>query len=432
MILNLMIVGLLIMLNGLLAMSELAVLSSRDARLQAMARRKVAGARAALALRARSGRFLSTVQIGITLVGVFAGAFSGTTLAQPLADALLAQGMTERFADELAFFVVVASVTYLSLIIGELVPKQIALRNPERVAALVAPPMQWLARLARPMVWLLDVSTRLILKLMPARSEGSRITDEEIHALVAEAASSGVVEPEERQMIAAVMRIADRKVRGLMTPRQDVEWIDLDDPLETQLQQLKDCRHSKMLAARGQIDQFVGWVSVKRLFDALLDGREQLIPSEFVEEALVVPETVDALVMIPKLRAAPLRSAIVVDEFGSLQGIVTVGDILLAVAGGLLDDAGEQPAAVMRADGGWLVDGDLQIDALADTLQLNLPAGRDYETAAGMVLALMGTLPRVGETVELDDWIIEVLDLDGRRIDKLLFRRRHETAIIDG
>ena len=424
MIVNLLIVGLLITLNGVLAMSELAVVSARDARLKVLARRKARGARSALALRAQPGRFLSTVQIGITLVGVVAGAFSGTTLAAPLADWLMTLGVGEQVADETAFFLVVAAVTYLSLIIGELVPKQIALRNPERVALLVAPPMQLLARLARPLVWLLDVSSRLLLRLLPARGEDARITDEEIHAVVAEAASSGVVEPEERQMIAAVMRMADRNVRALMTPRQEVEWIDLDDPLEAQLRALRNCRHSKMVAARGDVDQFIGWVSVKRLLDAVLDGQDRVVPSLHVEEALVVPDTVDALQMIAKLRSAPLRSAIVVDEFGSLQGIITVGDILSAIAGSLLDDSDEQATAVMRPDGSWLVDGDLDVAGLSDLLQLDLPRQQDFETVAGMVLSLMGHLPRVGESVDLQDWSIEVLDLDGRRIDKLLIYRQ--------
>lgn len=424
MIVNLLIVGLLITLNGVLAMSELAVVSARDARLKVLERRKARGARSALALRAQPGRFLSTVQIGITLVGVVAGAFSGTTLAAPLADWLMTLGVGEQVADETAFFLVVAAVTYLSLIIGELVPKQIALRNPERVALLVAPPMQLLARLARPLVWLLDVSSRLLLRLLPARGEDARITDEEIHAVVAEAASSGVVEPEERQMIAAVMRMADRNVRALMTPRQEVEWIDLDDPLEAQLRALRNCRHSKMVAARGDVDQFIGWVSVKRLLDAVLDGQDRVVPSLHVEEALVVPDTVDALQMIAKLRSAPLRSAIVVDEFGSLQGIITVGDILSAIAGSLLDDSDEQATAVMRPDGSWLVDGDLDVAGLSDLLQLDLPRQQDFETVAGMVLSLMGHLPRVGESVDLQDWCIEVLDLDGRRIDKLLIYRQ--------
>lgn len=424
MIFNLSVVALLIVLNGVLAMSELAVVSARTARLQAMQRRGVAGARTALELRAHPGRFLSTVQVGITLVGVFAGAFSGATLAEPLSRVFVELGWRERFADDLALAVVVAGVTYLSLIVGELVPKQIALRSPERVAALVARPMLWLARLARPLVWLLEVSSGVVLRLMPKRDGDARVTDEEIHALVAEAASSGVVEPEERTMIAAVMRLADRSVRALMTPRKALEWVDLDDPLEVQLATLRQSRHTKLVVARGDIDHFVGVISSKRIVDALIDGADRIVPAVHVEDALVVPETIDALDMIPKLKRSSLRAAIVVDEFGSLQGLVTVTDVLAAIAGEFLEDGAPGPGIVARDDGSWLVDGELDVRELADTLHVPLPDEHDYETAAGLVLALLGHLPRIGETVELDDWLFEVVDLDGRRVDKLLLTRR--------
>lgn len=431
MIVDLLIVGALVLLNGVLAMSELAVVSSRESRLRALERRKVAGAQAVLMLRAEPGRFLSTVQIGITLVGVVAGAFSGAALADPLADRLMHLGLGEDLADESAFVLVVAAVTYCSLIMGELVPKQIALRYPERVACWVAGPLQLLARFSRPVVWLLETSSRLVLKLLPPRGAGAGVTDEEIHAIVAEAASSGVVEPEERQIIAAVMRMADRTVRALMTVRQDIEWIDLDDPLEVQLRALRDCRHSKMVAARGDVDQFVGWVSVKRLFDAMVEGCDRIVPSLHVEEALVVPASLDALDLIHKLRKAPLRSALVVDEFGSLQGIVTVGDILSAIVGHLLDEPDEQTEAVRRPDGSWLVDGDLGVGLLSETLGMTLPEDPDYETVAGMVLSLLGHLPRVGESLVLADWVIEVVDLDGRRIDKLLIRPQRSAPLAD-
>jgi putative hemolysin len=423
MLVNLFIVAFLIVLNGMLAMSELAVVSSRTARLQAMQRRGVSGARTALELRAHPGRFLSTVQIGITLVGVFAGAFSGATLAEPLARVFIELGWRERFADDLALAAVVAAVTYLSLIVGELVPKQIALRSPERVAVIVAPPMRWLAQLARPLVWLLDVSSGLLLRLMPKRDGEARVTDEEIHALVAEAASSGVVEPEERTMIAAVMRLADRSVRALMTPRQALEWVDLDDPVEVQLATLRQSRHTKLIVARGDIDHFVGVISAKRIVDALIDGADRIVPAVHVEDALVVPETIDALDMIPKLKRSTLRAAIVVDEFGSLQGLVTVTDVLAAIAGEFLEDGTPSPGIVERGDGSWLVDGELDVRALADTLHVPVPDQHDYETAAGLVLALLGHLPKVGETVALEDWQFEVIDLDGRRVDKLLLTR---------
>lgn len=424
MIVDLLIVLGLILVNGVLAMSELAVVSSRRARLQGMEKRGVPGARTAAQLNEQPGRFLSTVQIGITLVGVFAGAFSGATLAEPLGEYFAAIGWRMEFADDLALAVVVASITYLSLIVGELVPKQIALRNPERVAALIAPPMLWLSRLAKPMVWLLEVSSSLVLRLFPKRNAGdATVTDEEIHALVAEAASSGVVEPEERAMIASVMRLADRSVRALMTPRQDLDWLDLEDPIAAQLATLRASRHSKLVAARGHIDQFVGLIPVKRIVDAMIDGASSIDPAAYVEDALVLPDSLDALQAIPKLKRSALHAAIVVDEFGSLQGLVTVTDVLSAIAGEFhLADA-PPPGVLQRADGSWLVDGEMPVGEMAERLQIDLPEARDYETAAGLVLALLGHLPKLGESAWLDQWRFEVVDLDGRRVDKLLVRK---------
>ena len=432
MIVDLLVVLGLILINGVLAMSELAVVSSRRARLQGMQKRGVGGARTAVLLNEHPARFLSTVQIGITLVGVFAGAFSGATLAEPLGEYFAALGWRVELADDLALGVVVASITYLSLIVGELVPKQIALRNPERVAVIVAPPMLWLSRLAKPLVWLLEVSSGLVLKLFPPRNAGDKnITDEEIHALVAEAASSGVVEPEEKEMIASVMRLADRSVRALMTPRQELDWLDLEDPVEAQRATLRASRHSKLVAARGHIDQFVGLIPVKRIVDAMIDGATSIDPSAHVEDALVLPDSIDALHAIPKLKRSGLHAAIVVDEFGSLQGLVTVTDVLSAIAGEFhLTDA-PPPGVLERADGSWLVDGDVPVGEMAERLQMELPEARDYETAAGLVLAQLGHLPKLGEAAWLGEWRFEVVDLDGHRVDKLLVQRATPDAEAD-
>ena len=427
MLVNLLVVLGLILINGLLAMSELAVVSSRKARLQGMHKRGVGGARTALQLHEQPGRFLSTVQIGITLVGVFAGAFSGATLAEPLGDYFTGQGIRESVADDVALAAVVACITYLSLIVGELVPKQIALRNPERIATLVAPPMLLLSRLAKPLVWLLDVSSGLVLRLFPKKSgTETNVTDEEIHALVAEAASSGVVEPEEKAMIVGVMRLADRSVRAMMTPRQELDWLDLEDPVEAQRQTLRASRHSKLIAARGHIDQFVGLVPVKRIVDAIIDGATQVEPAAHVEEALVLPDSVDALHAIPKLKRSPLHAAIVVDEFGSLQGLITVTDVLSAIAGEFHLGDRAPPGAVQRADGSWLVDGAMPVGEIAEQLGMELPAERDYETAAGLVLSVLGHLPKLGESAWQERWRFEVVDLDGHRVDKLLVSQARE------
>lgn len=425
MLLDLLILALLILFNGLLAMSELAVVSSRRARLKALLRRRARGARAALDLLDRPGRFLSTIQIGITLVGVLAGAFGGATFSEPLAGHLERLGLGAGTARETAFALVVTAITYLSLIVGELVPKQIALRDPETIARLVAPAMKLLARLARPLVWLLDLSSALVLRIVQARSPTApAVTDDEIRALITEAASAGVVEPEEREMIAGVMRLADRGVRAIMTPRQSVDWIDLDAAPERIRAALRASVHSRLVAARGSIDNHVGLVTAKRLVDSLLDGAALDVAAQ-VEEALVIPDSIDALDAMEKLRASRQHAALVVDEFGSFQGIVTTTDLLSAIAGEFHRDEATPAvqALLRREDGSWLVDGALGVDELAEHIGLHLPADRDYETAAGLVLNQLGRLPELGETTTLDGWQFEVVDLDGRRIDRLVVRR---------
>lgn len=426
MLLDLLILAVLILFNGLLAMSELAVVSSRRARLEALLRRRARGARAALDLREQPGRFLSTIQIGITLIGVLAGAFGGARFADPLAGHFRELGLGSGAAGEAAFALVVTAITYLSLIVGELVPKQIALRDPETIARLVAPAMKLLSRLALPLVWALDLSSALALRVVRARSPAPPgVTDEEIRALITEAASTGVVEPEEREMIAGVMRLADRGVRAIMTPRQEVDWVDLDAAPEQMRATLRTSRHSRLVAARGNIDNHVGLVTAKRLLDGVLDG-DALDISTQVEKALVIPDSIDALDAMEKLRVSRQHAALVVDEFGSFQGLVTITDVLSAIAGEFhRDDAAPAGHALQqRDDGSWLVDGALGVDELAERIGLNLPADRDYETVAGLVLTQLGRLPELGETTTLDGWRFEVVDLDGRRIDRLVVRRR--------
>ncbi len=416
----------LILLNGVLAMSELAVVSARKGRLQLMAARGHAGAEAALRLAADPGRFLSSVQIGITLVGIAAGAFSGATLADRLGQYLLeTMGWREAFADGVAFAVVVSLVTYLSLIIGELVPKQLALRNPERLAALVAGPMTRVARIAAPAVWLLDISARFCLRLLGAKQDNAeQVTEEEIKSLVAEAESAGVVEPAERAMIAAVMRLGDRPVRSVMTPRTELDWIDLDAPLPRQLATLRGSMHACLPAGHGGIDQIDGILLVKDALDAVIDGKPlEILPH--VRPAPVVPETADVLEALEQLRHSPTGIALVVDEFGTLQGVVSAADIMESIVGELATPEGPvEPWLVVREDGSWLVDGLTPRHHMAETLGFNLPDGEDdYDTAAGFALARFGAIPQTGEHVEWQGWRFEVVDMDGRRIDKLLVSR---------
>ena len=425
------VVVLLILLNGFLAMAELAVVSARRPRLAAMAEAGKAGARSALRLLENQPRFLSSVQIGITLIGVLAGAFGGATLAKRLADYLETLGLGTASAESVAVAVVVALITYLSLIVGELVPKQIALANPEGVASLVAGPMTALARIAAPAVLLLEVSSRLVLRLLGRRDEGRQeVTEEEIRALIAEAESAGVVETAERHMIARVLRLGDRSVRAVMTPRPEVDWVDLGNEVPDVLARLRASPHSRLPVARGAIDELLGVVHVKDVLRAVTDGGGPVDLAPLVRPAPTLHDHADALDALEALRASPVDMAFVVDEHGTLEGIVTAADLLEAIAGQFADEADAEPAAVRRDDGSWLLAGWQPVDEMADLLKVGLPARRGYHTVAGFALARLGRFPKLGEVFETSGWRFEVVDIDGRRIDKVLAQRLHRPAIV--
>lgn len=421
---ELLIVVALILINGLLAMSELAIVSSRPARLRGLADRGVNGARRALALASDPGRFLSTVQIGITLVGVLSGAFSGATLGLRLSNWLIVLGVPNGVADALGIGFVVALITYMSLILGELVPKQVALRNPEAVAVKVAPSMTLLARIGAPVVWLLNVSGKAVLKLIGSKEQGEeKVTDEELKMLIAEAETAGVIESDERAMITGVMRLADRAVRALMTPRMEVDWIDLTAGEEAIRRTLMETQHSRLPAGEGSVDKSIGVVQTRELLAALLSGKA-LDPRSHVRPAPVVHDVSDALDVLATLREAEVPMALVHDEYGHFEGIVTPADILEAIAGVFRADADtEGPQAVQREDGSWLLAGYMRADEMADLLDIVVPENRAYETVAGFVLSHLHRLPATGECVDAMGWRFEVVDLDGRRIDKVMASR---------
>ncbi|TWG61066.1 hemolysin family protein [Aminobacter sp. J44] len=423
------VVVVLICVNGLLAMSELAVVSSRPSRLSAMAEKGDTGAAVANKLAADPGRFLSTVQIGITLVGVLSGAFSGATLGQRMSEWMLSVGVPASVAGTLGVGLVVALITYGSLIIGELVPKQIALRNPEAVASRVAGGMRLLSIVAAPLVWLLDISGKTVLRLLGQNEEGgSIVTDEEIVNLIAEAESHGVVESDERKMIAGVMRLADRSVRALMTPRTEVDWIDLTDSKSTLRKKLVETPRSLLPVGNGSVDEMVGVVKAREVL-AMLVERKPFELSELIHPAPIVHDTADALDVLTTLKEAATPMALVHDEYGNFEGVVTPADILETIVGVFKSDLDEEeePAAVERPDGSWLLAGYLPTDEMADILHIELPEKRDYETLAGFVLSYMHKLPEVGEYVDALGWRFEVVDLDGRRIDKILATRLIKT-----
>lgn len=424
MLANLLIVIGLIGLNGLFALAELAVVSSRRARLQAMTERGRSGAQSALALHANPGRFLSAVQIGITLVGIVNGAFSAETFGETAAGALVALGLAETTAATVGFGAIILIVTYLSVIIGELVPKSLALRNPEGIACAVAPAMTLFATLAAPAVWVLDASTRLIMRLLGRGGDQEpRVTDEEIKSLIAQAEQAGVVETGERDMIASVMRLADRRAASLMTPRMDVEWIDLDDTPDEIAQQLQSTRKAFLPIARESLDRVNGVIHLREALVAQIGGE---VPDLEALTRLVdsVPENAPALDVVDHLRAAETPIVFVRDERGNFEGLIASADILESIAGDFASESGlAEPEVVARDDGSYLLAGAMLADEAAELLGILLPSPRSYETLAGLVLDRLGRLPETGEAIETDGWRLEVIDMDGQRIDKLLARR---------
>jgi len=421
--LEILIVAVLTLVNGLLAMSELAVVSSRPARLKVLAAEGKRGATVALKLQEDPGKFLSSVQIGITLVGVLSGAFSGATLGERLGDTLIGAGINPSIAAPLGVGIVVIIITYLSLIIGELVPKQIALRDSEGVAARVAPAMALIASIAAPLVWFLDISGRLVLRLLGQSGEtDERVTDEEVKTLIAEAEHAGVLETEERHMISGVMRLADRSARGLMTPRLDVELLDLSETHEEMIEKLRATRHSVLPVQDGAVDSIVGVIVRKDLVENVLSATP-LDMRALVKQAPVVMDRSSALDVLKAIRGSLVHMALVFDEYGHFEGIVTPGDILEAITGAFQEEEGDEKAYVTREDGSYLVSGWMQVDEFQAHLGVPVPKDAKFETVAGFVLAELNHLPAVGETFERGHWRFEVLDLDGRRIDKILVTR---------
>ncbi len=412
----------LIALNGVFAMSELAIVSSRKPRLEAAARRGQPGANSALQLASDPGRFLSAVQIGITLIGIIAGAYSGASLGQPTGERLQFLGVPADWADTLGYATVIGLATFISLVIGELVPKQFALRAPEPIAIIVARPMQWLAKLTAPLVWLLDATSALIFRLLRLKRESEHhVTAEELHLIVAEASKSGIIEESERAIISGVVRLADRPVREVMTPRTEVDWIDVDATPAEVRRQLKASAHSRILVAQGSVDEIVGVVQARDVMLALL-SRQPLDLRNLMRSAPIIPDQVDAMDALESLRRAEVPIALVHDEYGHFEGIVTPSDLLAAIAGDFVSDQdeGDEPAVTERADGSLLVSGWAPADMIADRIGMTLPEDRDYATVAGLALDILKRIPQVGEAFDLQGYRFEIVDLDGRKIDKLI------------
>ncbi len=420
--LDVVIILVLVALNGVFAMSELAIVSSRRPRLRAMARAGRRGAQTALDLASDPGRFLSTVQIGITLIGILAGAYSGASLGGPVAQRLALLGIDPDTAQTLGFGLVILFTTYASLVIGELVPKQFALRAPEPIAVVMALPMLWLSKATAPFVWLLDRTSALVFRLLGLNRESSdHVTAEDLHLVVAEATTAGVLEESERAIISGVVRLADRPTREVMTPRTDVDWIDVDADPEAIRRALLDAPHSRLPVGEGSVDQLVGVVQARDIVTAFIEGRS-LDLRALTRPAPVVPDRMDAMDTLNVLREAEVPMAFVHDEYGHFEGVVTPTDLLIALAGEFASDQDfdTDPPLVERDDGSWWVSGSVSADILSDRLCIKLPEERDYATVAGFALSVLRHIPEVGERFAFGGWRFEIVDMDGRKIDKLL------------
>ncbi|WP_431284295.1 hemolysin family protein [Humitalea sp. 24SJ18S-53] len=423
MLFELALILLMVLLNGAFAMSELAIVSARRGRLQAMARRGSVGAAVALRLSEEPQRFLPTVQVGITLIGVLAGAFGGARVAATLAPLL--EPVIGQYAQEAALTLVVVMITFLSLILGELVPKQLALRAPEQIAVLMARPMSALSRAAAPVVWLLSVSSGAVLRLLGAhRPHETQVTEDEVKAVLAEGAEHGALDHSERHMIERLLRLADKPVRALMTPRTDVAWIDRTGSPNDIAAALRQAGRTRFVVADGRVDNVVGVVAAKDLLDQMLEGAP-LSLARGLRQPIVLPDTLSALDALERLRDDPIGLALVMDEYGSFEGIVTASDLLEAIVGELDEtEAAAQGVAVKRHDGSLLLDGKMPSDELKARLDLpDLPGEGTYHTVAGLMLALLRRVPKEGDRIAWAGWRFEVVDMDGRRVDKVLAMR---------
>jgi putative hemolysin len=418
------IILLLIIVNGLFSLSELALVSVRRARLAVLERKGVKGAAAARALSDDPQRFLPTVQVGITLVSVLTGVFGGARITTHLQAWLEQFPQIARFADSLALGIVVITTTYLTLVLGELVPKQLALRAPEAMAARVARPIARLSRIAAPAVWLLGKSSSFVLRLFGVpRVPRQTVTEEELKALVAEGAQTGVLELEERHMIERVLRLADKPVRAIMTPRTELAWIDRTLPAKAIAEMLKSAPHSRFVVCDRSIDNVVGVVQAKDLLDRILSGGELSVGAS-LKQPMIVPDAISALDALERLKSDPLGLALVMDEYGSFEGVVTAADVLQAIVG---DGSGpDHKDGVPGPEGEttMTLDGLTPVDELKARLDLpDLPAEGSYHTLAGLLLALLRRVPRVGDRIVFGGWRFEVLEMDGRRVDKVLAGR---------
>ncbi len=421
----------LVLLNGVFSMSEMAVVSSRQARLQQRAEDGDLGARQALELAEKPTRFLSTVQIGITLIGTLAGAFGGAALAGDLAEWIarlpVAFFQDLENAQAIALTLIVLLITYLSLVLGELVPKQLAIANPEGIAARIAGPMAAISRATGPLVGLLSHSTELVVRLLGVKKSAEPpVTPQEITVMMEQGEQLGVFEEAETDIVEAIFRLGDLRAGALMTPRPEIEWIDANDPFEENVQAILGSSHTCFPVAEGNLDNIHGILRARDLLACVAEGGELKL-TDLIQPVEFVPESMMAFQVLELLRTASGNLVMVIDEFGGLVGMITLFDVMAAMVGGI-SERGEpvQPEAVQREDGSWLVEGMMRIDQFKRLLDLNELPGEDragYQTVGGFMMAEIGAVPYAGQSFECCGWKFEVVDMDGLRVDKILVRQ---------
>lgn len=423
---DLLILILLILLNGALAMSEIALVTARRARLTKLAEEGDRGAVLAIRLGEDPTRFLSTIQIGITSIGILSGIVGESALAVPVARWLEALGVAHETSVLTATLLVVVAITYFAIVVGELVPKRLGQIDPEGIARLVARPMNALAVATRPFVMLLTWSTGALLRMLGQQEQGApRVTEDEIHALLQEGSDAGVIERSEHDLVRNVFRLDDRQIGSLMVPRGEIAWLDLNLPLEENLKRIVGCSHSRFPVGRGGLDDIVGVAAMKQLFGQSLSGNRIDLAAD-LEAAVYVPESLDGIELLEQFRETGTHMVFVIDEYGELLGLVTMQDVLEAVTGEFQTNDPADSWAVAREDGSWLLDGLIPVPELKDRLGLKSVPEEDkgrYHTLSGMILWLLGRLPQTGDWADWEGWRLEIVDMDGRRIDKVLASR---------
>ncbi len=413
----------LIAINALFAMAEVALLTAKRSKLQRMVDAGDRQAAAALELGEDPNRFLSTVQVGITTIGILNGVVAESALSAPFAVWLESLGVAAQTSGWLASTLIVVIITYLSIVFGELVPKRIGQSNPEPIARIVAKPMLALAQIARPLVKLLSGSTQVLLRMVGIRNAGAPVvTEEEIHALLEEGSDAGIIEENERQMVRNVFRLDDRQITSLMVPRSDIICLDLDEPLNENLQRIQGSEHSRFPVCKGGFNEVVGIINAKVLLAQTLRGETPDFKTD-LQPAVFVPESLTGMELLEHFKSSGVQMAFVIDEYGEIQGLITLQDLIEAIAGEFKPDDHEDAWAIQRHDGTWLLDGIIPVPELKDTLGLEAVPEEDkgrYNTLSGMLMLLMGCIPSAGESVSWESWRFEVVDMDGKRIDKVL------------